>query len=905
MRRLLVPAVLLVASCSPAAPPPPPAPAPPIEAKTALPEPRSDGRLPELARPRSYALELEVDPEMPRFRGKARIEIDVPERTSYVVLHAHALAVSDARVTPQGGAPVPARTSVRAAHGAKDPEELVLALDRALPPGTATIEIVYEAPFDDELSGFYRVKDGGRSYVFSQLEATDARRAFPCFDEPGFKTPFEVSVLVPRGQLAISNAPERAREERERGTLFRFAPTRPLPTYLVALAVGDFEIRTTKERSHPPIRLVTTRGKSGLGDVALEDTSALVDVLARYVGVPYPYEKLDIVAVPELAAGAMENAGLVTFREEVLLVDPAHVSARARRNQAATIAHELAHQWFGDLVTATWWNDIWLNEGMATWMESRALESYRPAWNTRTDALLSALSVMDDDALAAARAVRQPVSSTSDAHEAFDSITYEKGAAVLGTIERWIGEDAFRRGIATYLAEHAHANVTSSALFRALDRVSGKDVTAMASAYLDHPGVPEIGGSLSCEASGRWNVELNQERYRPLGSAIPESGEHTWVLPVCVSAQGDREVRCAELTMGAPSLVAARGACPTWVHPNVRAGYYRFSLGDAETIRLAEARPRLEPGARLSVLSNAWAATRAGKLKAATLLRVLASTDGDETRGAAEALQDVLSSVEETLVEDDAREAFRKFVHARFARRKKDLGWEASKGEEPGGERALARRSVLFALADLAGDEATLREAEPLAARWLADPTSVDADAGAIALELASRRAGPARIEELRAAMKRARTRDDRLAALRALAGFDDPKVLERALDVSLGEDVQANEVRYTLRTALARPASRRTAEAWVRSRWDALRKKLPGSLGGTLVAAARVACTKAEVEERRSFYGPRAADIEGAARSAALAIEEATLCAALRESAAPSFARALRGEKEPKPSRR
>ncbi len=872
---------------------------------TSLPGPRADGRLPPLATPTRYALDLVVDPARPRFSGRARIQLGIAERTSWLVLHAHALDVTEATLVV-GSETYRGKATMRAAEGAKTPEELVLGFDRPVPPGEAVLQLAYEAPFDGELSGFYRVKDGDRYYVFSQLESTDARRAFPCFDEPAFKTPFDIAVTVPRGQNAVSNAAEASREETERGTRITFATTKPLPTYLVALAAGDLEIRTAPAREHPAIRLITTRGKGPLGDLAMEATSGLVDVIARYLMVPYPYDKLDIVAVPELAAGAMENAGLVTFREEILLLDAARASQTARRRQAVTIAHELAHQWFGDLVTAAWWTDVWLNEGMATWMESRALETYRPAWNTRVDAVASALAVMDQDSLASARAVRQPVTSTEGAQEAFDAITYEKGAAVLGNIERWVGEDAFRRALSTYLQENAHTSVVSPALFTALDRASGKDVTAMASSYLDHPGVPEVTGDLACEASGRWSMQLNQERFRPLGSAIAEASDHTWLVPVCVQAQGDKEPRCVELTQGAPSLVAARGACPTWLFPNVRSGYYRFSLSDPETVKLAKARPKLDAAARVSILSNAWAAVRSGRLKPATILDVVSAFDDDETRHVVEQVIDVLRAASTSLVDDDARAAFRRVAAARLQKRKKSVGWEPAKDEEAGGERALVRRLVLSAMGNLAEDEATLREADVIAQRWLAGETdAIDADVAAVALDLASRHAGPSRVAELRAAAKKAKTREHRMTALKALAGFDDPKVLEEALDVSLTEDVQANELYYTVGSAIGRRAARATTETWIRRRWDDLRKKLPGSLGRLLVQAAGTGCTKEKVAELSAFYRPRAAEIEGAKRPVEHAIEESTLCAALHDGGAASFGRALRGEKEPKPARR
>lgn len=900
-------AALAAAACTPAPPPPAPRPPPPAkEAPTALPAPRDDGRLPPLATPLRYQLAFDIDPRGGRFSGTTRIDLAIPEKTSHVVLHAHALAVKDARALVGPEARL-AQVSSRFAKGGKPPipEELVLSFDPPLPPGAATLEITYDAPFDDELSGVYRVSDAaGASYAFSQFEATDARRAFPCFDEPGFKVPFHLSITAPNGMLAVANAPERAREQGAEKTTFHFAPTPPLPTYLVALAVGDLEIRDLGRETKPPIRLVTTRGKSGLGALALETTSGLVDALEKWFQIPYPYEKLDIVAVPDFAAGAMENAGLVTFREELLLLDPARASVRARRAQAVVVAHELAHQWFGDLVTAAWWNDLWLNEGFATWMERRVVDAWRPSFGARLDGITSQNGVMDLDALSSARRIRQPVVSTSDAHEAFDGITYEKGAAVLATIERWIGEETFRRGVSEYLRENAGKSVHADKLLSTLDRVSGRDVTQMASTFLDHTGVPLVSVQLECDRGSRWHAEVQQEAWRPLGAKVrerdpgapdaPEENDHTWTIPVCMLAQGEKKPVCADLAWGAPSLVAGRG-CPTWVFPNAEASYYRFALSEAELARVTLGRKELDVGQRISLLSNAWASVRAGKLEARSMAKVLVAFDDEPARQVVDQIVGVLSSMSLVLVDDDARPAFRRYVQARLGKRKKALGWLPKKDEAMGsGDDAMMRRSVLWALGELGEDETTLREAEELASKWLADPTSVDADAAAVALDLASRSAGKARLAELMNAARSARTREDRILALRASMGFDDPAVLEEALAATLTEAVRPHEMRHVLGAAFGRRRARMVAEAWVRAHWDELRKKLPGSLSAGLVTGVAVACTKAELDERAAFYGPRAEAIEGAARPLAESIEAASLCAELRLRASTSLKREL-----------
>lgn len=896
MRRSLSAAVaapLLVLACAGRPAPPTPKPPGPADGLSA-PPPQANGRLPDLATPTHYALDLTVDPTKPRFTGVVRIDIDIPKTTSFIVLHGSKIDVRSAHVEIAREPALRALTSARGTAGGNVPEELALTFPKPLPPGHARLVIDYTAPFDDELSGLYRVRDGERWYAFTQFEATDARRAFPCFDEPSFKVPFDVSITVPHPMIAVANAPEASHEEVGDGTRFRFNPTQPLPTYLVAFAVGEFEIKDATRFTRPPVRIITTKGKSAMTSLALEATGGIVDALSDWFAIPYPYDKLDIVAVPELAPGAMENPGLLTFREERLLLDPTRASVAARRGQALIIAHELAHQWFGDLVTASWWNDIWLNEGMARWMEARAVDLWRPALGARLDSISSAHGVMDLDGLVSARAVRQPVVTTNDAQEAFDAITYEKGAAVLSTIERWIGEETFQRGVRDYLRDNAWKSVQADRLLDALDKASGKDVTQMASSYLDKPGVPEVAARLECEPGGRWHAELSSGQWRPLGSAEVDGALGTWTIPVCVRPQGEKKDTCVELVAGAPSLVTGKGRCPTFVHPNSNAAYYRFAVNERDFTRLAEGRKELDLPARISLLSNAWAAVRSGAIEPKALLTILPAFDDDNARQIVDQVVAILYGMSDILVDDDGRAPFRKFALERLAKRKKALGWSPPPKGDVSSDDALSRRSVMLAMGDLVEDDTTLREAEELATKWLAEPSSVDADTASVALDLASRKALEGRVTALLEATKNAKSRENRLIALRAMMGFDTEERLVQALDLTLGADVRSNEMRYVMSAVLARRKSRPIAEAWVRAHWDDLRKKLPGALSSTLLRAAGVGCSSAEATERAAFYTPRVDAIEGARRGLAESLEAVSLCAALRASGTPSLRKAL-----------
>ena len=888
--------LLLVAGCPESPPPAPPTPPAPRGPSTPPPAPREDGRLPPLATPLTYTLTFDVDPAKPTFGGSVRIDVSLPETTSYVVLNGRALTFTDVHAVLDGSSrPIAAQVSSRAAFRAKsETDEIVLAFDEPLPRGKAALFFAYTALFSGDLAGLYRTQDEARWYAFTQFEATDARRAFPCFDEPGFKTSYDLSVTVPTGMIAVANNPEVEHLTTGPKTTFRFSRTPPLPSYLVAFAVGELELHELPRRGNakPAIRLVTTKGKqASFGVTSLETTQAVLEALETWFGIPFPFEKLDLVAVPDFGPGAMENPGLVTAREDILLVDPAHASTRARRRQTEIIAHELAHEWFGDLVTASWWDDLWLNEGFANWMEERITAQLQPSWGTKNDAVAHVLDVMDSDALASARSVRQHVVTTSDADEAFDDITYEKGAAVLGTIERWIGEQAFQKGVREYLAANAWHSVTADRLFSALDRASGKNVSQMAGTFVDQPGVPDVTARLECDPGSRWHIELSGEAYRPIGSPLPEDLARTWSVPVCVTAQGEKTPTCAELTQGAPAIIAGR-KCPAWVHPNTDSRYYRFSMPDADLVKVANARASLDIPQRLTLLSNTAGGMRAGKNKPATLFKVFAAFDDDDARQITESIVDTLVWLDIVLIDDAARPAFRKYVQARLAKKKSKLGWLAKKDAADTDEQTLLRRDVLGALGDLGDDETTLREAEPYAARWIADQDSLDPDLAALAVSLANRHAGKARLDQLIGIAKGSKRHADRLVALRSLAAFDDPALLRTAFDLLLTDDVKAQDVMSVVGAAYSRRRARTIMEAWIRAHFDALRAKLPGTLGNGLVGGVAIACTKTELADATAFYAPRAAGVEGSSRIFAEATEGASLCAEMRRTLAPHLTR-------------
>jgi alanyl aminopeptidase len=647
------------------------------------------------------------------------------------------------------------------------------------------------------------------------------------------------------------------------------------------MAVGPFDI-AEGERTPVPIRVITTHGRAGLAGLALDTSAALLQKLAGYFDIRYPYAKLDLVAVPDFAAGAMENPGLVTFRDVLLLVERERATTSIKRAQAEVIAHEFAHQWFGDLVTMQWWDDIWLNEGFATWAAAKMVDAWRPAFGAILEQMAGEQGVMDTDALETARAVREPVRTTNEAREAFDGMTYDKGAAVLRMLESWVGPDTFRRGIQKYLNDNAWKNARASDLFKAIDFVSAQTIAPLANPFLDQTGVPELFLSWTCSGPAAGKLELRQSEWRPLGEDRA-GGPRAWTLPVCVSSDTQHARTC--FTVGAEPLARSLGSsCPSWVYPNAdQAGYYRFVLDRRQLLSLAGAGRSLDAAERLGLVSNAWAAVRQGAISPSTLLDVLPSFDAEPNRLVVDQVVGVLAGFDLALVDDAVRPAFRRYLAARLLPRKRALGWEDAK-PPPTDDRALERRTVLWALGELARDEPTLAEAERYAARWLADPASVPPDIAALAVPLASKRSVAARLDELRGAAKRATTPEERAIALKAMGWFDDLSILRQALDWMLTDELKLSELRYVFNEAAGRRETRPFVYAWEKENWAKLRARMPGSFGGgMLVSLAGGMCNAADRDDAKAFFGPATENMEGTKRPLDEALERSGLCVALR----------------------
>src|SRR5712692_2804952 len=625
-------------------------PAPP-----AKPEPPPPGPLPRDVRPLHYTLALQIDPDQPRFSGTAEIAVELRQRRQELWIHGRGLHMTEA--TADGA---PARYEQMTDDGVAR-----LSLPKALGPGRTMLRFAWDAAFDPQLAGLYLVKAAGVNYAFTQFEDIDARRAFPCFDDPGFKTPFDVTLTVPAADTAVANTlPLEEQPARAGLKSIRYAATLPLPTYLLAWSVGPFDVVTPlplppNEIRKRPLRVrgIAAKGRGPELAYARETGNQLLVELERWFGRELPYDKLDHIAVPDYTFGAMENAAAITYREAFLLFKEGVGSADQKATIAHGIAHETAHQWFGDLVTLRWWDDAWLNESYATWMDHKIVESWNPALLSRVELLKNTGKAMGADSLASARAIRQPVETNAEIANAFSSsIAYYKGASVLEMFERWVGAPSFQKGVRAYIDAHANGSGSTDELLASISRVAGREVGTPFHTFLDQPGVPLVEARLSCAEKPR--LLLKQSRYLPVGSEGDR--KKTWQIPFCVRSSLGEQCTLLTSAEGAMDLPG----CPQWLVPNADAsGYYRWSLGREDLARLAGARLTLRE--RISLGQNLAAAVKSGDLRASDALPALEPLARDPEGPVATEPMQFLGSLAR-YVSDDALSALRRYSAALY-----------------------------------------------------------------------------------------------------------------------------------------------------------------------------------------------------------------------------------------------
>ena len=785
------------------------------------------GRLPTDARPTRYDLRLAPDLATSTFRGDVVVALDVEQGTDVLVCNAVELEVGDAWVDVDG-CRIDGEVTLDEAL-----EQVRITLPEALAAGSVTLHLSFSGVLNDRLRGFYRstyTDDAGhdRRIAVTQFEPTDARRAFPCWDEPAFKAVFGVTLDVADDLLAFSNGPELAREDLGGGVVrIRFADTIPMSTYLVAFVVGPMETTGPVDVDGVPLRIVHRPGQGELAEFALEVGAFALRFFADYYGIAYPGDKVDMVAVPDFAFGAMENLGCVVYRETLLLVDPESATQSELLAVVDVIAHELAHMWFGDLVTMRWWNGIWLNEAFATFMEMRCSAAFRPEWQRWMHFGRERSGAFDVDSLATTRPIEYPVATPAQAEGMFDTLTYQKGSAVVRMLEQYLGEDAFRDGISRYLQTHQFGNTETSDLWDALEAETGEPVRAMMDSWIFQGGFPLVSASQRDGA-----LHLSQRRFRFLDPGDQDATR--WHVPVVVRSGAGTE----RILLEGPHATVALGAEATAEQPVVvNAGghaFYRVSYDADLRAAVLDGLHRLEPLERYAVLDDAHGLTLRGDLRAAELAHVIQRlAAAGETDLSVWQLASAGLDLIHRAAADDERPAVSAWIRRLLAPLAARLGDEVDPHDD---DRTRALRGLVLGLRGVHGDPDAQARATDVFDEQLRDPARVDAELGAGALKAAAITADAARFDAMLDRFRHGDTPQQQVRYLYAAATVADPDLFGRYLDLLGTDGVRTQNLAFAYRAALRNIHHDHLAWAAVRSRWDAIRSRLPFNANHRLV---------------------------------------------------------------------
>ncbi len=794
-------------------------------------------RLPQTAAPERYEIRLEIDLAAGTFSGAETVEVVLREPVREIVLNAAELAIQEVAIAGDEGKRLPGSVVMEEAT-----ERARLGFPEALRPGPWKLSLRFTGSLNDKLRGFYRstfmvpsgptsgAGESGPSAVperkvlaVTQFEATEARRAFPCWDEPAFKAVFQITLVVDNGLSAVSNT--RVAEERplpggKKAVVF--SPTIRMSTYLVAFVVGELEATDPTMVGKTPIRIWCVPGKRHLARFAQKIAAFSLRFFEEYYGLPYPGDKLDFIAIPDFAFGAMENLGAITFRETALLVDETAATHAEMERVADVVAHEIAHMWFGDLVTMAWWNGLWLNEAFATFMEVQAVDAWRPAWQRWTTFGVSRAAALVVDGLQSSRPVEFPVVAPKDADAMFDVLTYEKGGAVLRMFETYLGPAVFRDGVRRYLRAHQYGNAETSDLWASLGEASGQPIPSVMHGWIFRPGYPLV--SVDAEDGGR-RLRFSQQRFSYTQGA--GDGTARWPVPVTFRVGvrgGAQDMRLLLSTDEASVELPDR---PDWVVVNAGGhGFYRVRYGAKLLERLLAAPLEiLAPIERFNLVNDVWAACLAGVAPITAYLDLTARFREETDRNVWTVLLASFASLNR-VIDSALRPELEALVRDRLGPAVVRLGWMPGSGE---GELQRQLRGDLLRAAGTLGNDGTIQaEARKLYEATLADPSAVDPNLLPALVAILAHVGGPADYEAFFGRFKAARTPQEEQRYLHSLAGFRDPGLLRRTLALCLSGEVRSQDAPFLVRGLLMSVEARQQVWRFVTDHWQAMERQFP-----------------------------------------------------------------------------
>ena len=861
-------------------------------------------QLPDTVTPKSYRVDMMIDPQQDSMSGTVAIDLTVNEDADRIWIHAKEMTVKSARIDYADGSTID--LTFNAVPLVDAPSGIAyLTANGNIRSGEGVITLDYQTPYNQNLNSAYQVKRGEDAYILTQFEPLGAREAFPSFDEPKFKVPFTLSISAPSDQVVYANTPKVSVADSGDGwTKHSFAETRPLPSYLVAFGVGPYdvvdfgEIPPNSVRKTPlKLRGFTAKGKGEEVKYALEGTEPILTALEEYFGTPYPYEKLDLIAAPDYAFGAMENPGAIVYREYLLLLDE-NSPLRQKRAYNGVHSHELAHQWFGNLVTPVWWEDIWLNEAFATWMGNKGTALAYPDGNYDRNTLNNALGAMNIDTLSTTRKVREPLARSENVMDQFDGITYRKGGGVLSMFESFVGEEAFQKGVRLHMKRYADDVATGDDFFQSIADGSGNpDVVSAMKSFVDQPGLPLVKAKIfsdSVKGSGAFTgIVLSQSRYAPLGSKTKQG--QSWEIPVCIAYAQNGEIgkECTlldknETQIKIPGLV-------DWVTLNQDgAGYYRFTMDSAAWASLVDNLDQLNTREALTAQDSLVAAFRAGEVEADVFLAGMSAFAAHPEYDVASGSTRLLGFMRSEL--SDSRTDLARHVNKTYkARYSRIVGTDTVEGN-------LLAPTLAGLLVGAGQDEDVTNLMVKGGSQYLglngdADKTKLAPNMLSLALRETMRRSGKAAYQPM-LDMAASGSSLEKGAAAGALSATQDEAVYKMLLaDVVLSENspLTGRQAGTVLNGLLRSDTFGDQTWDWFKANLPTYVKKVPDVRKGGLPGAGGNFCSLDRRDEVRDFVEANAAIMPGYERSLLQTLESIELCAALKDAKASDLAAALK----------
>lgn len=855
------------------------------------------GKLPDNLTPTHYDLSLRIDPDDAVFSGQVKINVTLNSDTRELWLHGKDLAINSAEFITAQGQSITLNYKEMGHSGVAR-----LIADDIIKAQKGVISLSFSGELAKDLAGLYKVEDGGLSYAFTQFEATDARRAFPSFDEPRFKTPFDIQLEIKNNHQGITNTPQINQEDLSDGyKRLTFKTTKPLPTYLLAFVVGEVDIvnyanipSSDVRNKEIPLRGIATKGKGKDMEYALANTADILSELEAYFDMPYPYEKLDIVAVPDFSAGAMENAGLITYREQLLLLGDSP-SLKQQRQYAGTHAHELAHQWFGNLVTMRWWDDLWLNESFATWMANITMQKWNPDFGFDRAMVRAGHGVMNQDLYADTRQIREPIKHNGDIDNAFDGITYQKGGAMLQMFEAYVGSESFQKGVRFHMKKYAFGHADANEFIDSIQQFStAKNIKQAFNSFLNQTGVPLVKVEYQCQ-NNSVEFTLSQQRYLPVGAR--SSTEQTWSLPVCLNIIGKEKnsKHCLLMTEKASQFSLDNTGCPLAVMPNADGkGYFRWSLNSDHLSALLTNRERLSASEKYSLASTLAAEFNANRLDVKSYLEAIEPFASANDWDLVTQPVGMIKFISENIATGEEQKKLQKYLGKLYQPVLERVGLKADTAFDKShpNDAKMLREKVLKLMAMELKQPELLKELSSMASAYIGykgdnklHPEAIDSETIGIALASGVEVLGMPFVDSLLTLLDETVDGTLRQRIIIAIAMSEDAEISDKVLDLITSFSLRVNERITLLVTHLSRKNNRNKVYQWFKGNFDLVAMLIPKKYLSLSPRIGQAFCSLEMHEDVDKFFSAKIEDIPGLERNLSQTLEHIEICSAIVKS--------------------